>query len=107
MKLRATFKPLLGLILVRKSRNHNKFESLFLPLPFPVHLNNPITLTLLHMVEIMHVNSINVLNAAILPILNGTVPFTSVEHVDKQHLDTHHEHVMDRSMMMEFVAITT
>jgi hypothetical protein len=59
------------------------------------------------MVEIMHVDSINVLNAAILPILNKTVPFTSVEHVDKQHLDTHHEHVMDGSMMMGFVAITT
>jgi hypothetical protein len=59
------------------------------------------------MVEIMHVDNINVLNAAILLILNGTVPFTSVEHVDKQHLDTHHKHVIDGSMMMEFVAITT
>jgi hypothetical protein len=55
----------------------------------------------------MHVDNINVLNVAILPILNGTVPFTSVKHVDKQHLDTHHEHVMDGSMMMEFMAITT
>jgi hypothetical protein len=55
----------------------------------------------------MHVDSINALNAAILPILNGTVPFTSVEHVDKQHLDTHHEHVMDMYMMMEFEGITT
>jgi hypothetical protein len=107
MKSRATFKPLPDLILIRKSRNHNEFESLFLPLPFPVHLDNPITLTSLPMVETMHVDSINVLNVVILPILNGTVPFTSVEHVDKQHLDMHHEHVMDGSMMMEFVAIMT
>jgi hypothetical protein len=105
--LRATFKPLLDLIFVRKSRNHNEFESLFLSLPFPVHLDDLITLISLPMVKIMHVDNINVLNVAILPILNGTVPFTSVKYVDKQHLDTHHEHVMDRSMMMEFVAITT
>jgi hypothetical protein len=59
------------------------------------------------MVEIMHVNSINVLNAAILPILNGTVPFTNVEHVDKQHQDTCHELVMDVSMMMESADIMT
>jgi hypothetical protein len=59
------------------------------------------------MVEIMHVDNINVLSWTILPISNGTVPFTSVEHVDKHHLDTHHEHVMDGSTMMEFVAITT
>jgi hypothetical protein len=38
------------------------------------------------MAEIMHVDNINALNAAILPILNGTVPFTNVEHVEKQHL---------------------
>jgi hypothetical protein len=54
----------------------------------------------------MLVNNTNVLNAVILPILNGTVPFTNVEHVDKQHLDTYHEHVMDASTMMEFVATT-
>jgi hypothetical protein len=107
MKSRATFKPLLDLIFVKKSRNHNEFESLFLPLPFPVHLDDPITPISLPMVKIMHVDNINVLNAAILPILNGTVPVTSVEPVDKQHLDTHHKHVMDKSMMMEFVAITT
>jgi hypothetical protein len=107
MKSRATFKPLLDLIFVRKSRNHNEFESLFLPLPFPVHLDDLITPISLPMVKIMHVDNINVLNVAILPILNGTVPFTSVEHVDKQHLDMHHEHVTDGSMMMEFVAITT
>jgi hypothetical protein len=59
------------------------------------------------MVKIMHVNSINVLNAAILPILNGTVPFTNVEHVEKQHQDMHHKLVMDVSMMMESADITT
>jgi hypothetical protein len=107
MKSKATFKPSLNLIFVRKSRNHNEFESLFFPLPFPVHLDDPITPILLPMVEIMHVDNINVLNVAILPILNGTVPFTSVKHVDKQHLDMHHEHAMDGSMMMEFMAITT
>jgi hypothetical protein len=53
------------------------------------------------MAEIMHVDNINALNAAILPILNGTVPFTNVEHVKKQHQDTHHELAMDVSMMME------
>jgi hypothetical protein len=59
------------------------------------------------MVEIMHINNINVLNAAILPISNGTVPFTNVEHVNKQHQDTRHELVMDISMMMESMDITT
>jgi hypothetical protein len=57
------------------------------------------------MVETTLINNTNVLNVAILPILNETVPFTSVEPVDKQHLDTHHEHAMDASMMMEFMAI--
>jgi hypothetical protein len=55
----------------------------------------------------MHVNNINALNAATLPILNETAPFTNVEHVDKQHPDTRHELVRDDSMMMGFVAITT
>jgi hypothetical protein len=59
------------------------------------------------MAEIMHVDNINVLSAAILPILNGTVLFTNVEHVDKHHLDTHHEHVTDGSTMMELMVITT
>jgi hypothetical protein len=58
------------------------------------------------MVKTTLVDNTNVLNVAILPILNGTVPFTNVEPVDKQHLDTHREHVMDASTMMEFVAIT-
>jgi hypothetical protein len=59
------------------------------------------------MVKIMHVDNISVLNAAILSILNGTVPFTNVEHVEKQHQDTRHELVMDISMMMESADITT
>jgi hypothetical protein len=59
------------------------------------------------MVETTLINNTNVLNVAILPILNGTVPFTNVEHVDKQHPDMRHEHVMDTSMMMESVDITT
>jgi hypothetical protein len=59
------------------------------------------------MVEIMHADNISVLNVAILPILNGTVPFTNVKHVEKQHQDTRHELVMDVSMMMESADITT
>jgi hypothetical protein len=55
--------------------------------------------------EIMPVNNINVSNVAILPILNGIVPSTHVKPASKQHQDTHHEHVMDASMMMGFVAI--
>jgi hypothetical protein len=107
MKLRAMFKSSLNLIFVRKSRDDNEFESLFLPLSFPVHLDDLITPTSLPMVKIMYVDNINALNAVILPILNGTVPFTNVEHVDRQHLDTRHKHVMDGSMMMGFMAIMT
>jgi hypothetical protein len=49
--------------------------------------------------------SINVSNVAIPHISNGVAPFTPAELVMKQHQDTHHEHVMDISMMMGFVAI--
>jgi hypothetical protein len=101
------YKPLLSQIFDRELKNHNGFESLSLPLHFLTHLNDPITLTWLTMVEIMLVNSINVSNVAILPILNGTVPFTNVEHADKQHQDMRHEPVMDVSMMMESTDITT
>jgi hypothetical protein len=59
------------------------------------------------MVEIMHVDNINALNAAILPISNRTVPFTNVEHVEKHHQDTRHKPLMDVSMMIEFADITT
>jgi hypothetical protein len=101
------FKPLLDLTFVRKSRNHNEFELLFLLLPFLVHLDDPTTPTLLPMDKITHDDNINVLNVATLPILNGTVHCINVEHVDKQHLDTCHEHVKDDSMMMGSVAIMT
>jgi hypothetical protein len=107
MKSKATFKPLLDQIFVRKSRNHNDFESLFLLLLFLVHLDDPTTPTLLPMAKITHDDNINVLNAVTPPILNGTAHCTNVEHVDKQHLDTCHEHVQDDSMTMGFVAIMT
>jgi hypothetical protein len=58
------------------------------------------------MVRIMLANNINVLNAVILPILNGIVPSTCVEPANKQHRDMHHKHVMDASIMMGFEAIT-
>jgi hypothetical protein len=101
------YKPLLDLIFDRGLRNHNESASSFPPPHFPVHLDDPITLTWLPMAEIMRVDNINALNAAILPILNGTVPFTNVEHVEKWHQDMHHKLVMDVSMMMESADITT
>jgi hypothetical protein len=55
--------------------------------------------------EIILDANINVLNAAIPRISNGVVPFTPVGLVKKRHLDMHHEHVMDASVMMGFVAI--
>jgi hypothetical protein len=97
------YKLLLDPIFDRGLRNHNEFESLFPLLHFLVHPGDPITPTWLPMVKIMHVDNISVLNAAILPILNGTVPFTNVEHVEKQHQDMCHELVMDVSMMMEIL----
>jgi hypothetical protein len=101
------YKPLLDPIFDRGLRNHNESESSFPPFRFLVHLDDPITPTWLPMAKIMHVDNINALNAAILPILNGTVSFTNVEHVEKQHQDTCHELVMDISMMMESADITT
>jgi hypothetical protein len=49
--------------------------------------------------------SINVSNVVTLHISNGVAPFTPAGLVMKQHQDTHHKHVMDVSMMMDFVAI--
>jgi hypothetical protein len=49
--------------------------------------------------------NINVSNAAIPHISNAVVPFTPVGLVTKWHLDMHHEHVMDASMIMGFMAI--
>jgi hypothetical protein len=51
--------------------------------------------------------SINVSNVVIPHTSNGVAPFTPAELVMKQHQDTHREHVMDASMMMEFVVILT
>jgi hypothetical protein len=59
------------------------------------------------MTEIMHDDNTNALNAAILHISNGIVPFTNVEHAEKRHQGMHYELVMDASMMMESAAITT
>jgi hypothetical protein len=59
------------------------------------------------MVEIMHNDNTNALNAAILHISNGIAPFTNDEHAEKWHQDMHHELVMDASMMMESTAIMT
>jgi hypothetical protein len=51
--------------------------------------------------------NINVSNVVIPHTSNGVVPFTPAELVMKQHQDTHREHVMDASMMMEFVVTLT
>jgi hypothetical protein len=58
------------------------------------------------MVKTMLIDNTNVLNVAILPILNGIVLSTPAGLANKQHLDMHHEHAMDTSMMTEFVATT-
>jgi hypothetical protein len=50
--------------------------------------------------ETMLDNNINVSNAAILPILNGTVLFTHAKPAIKQHLDTHQKPVEDVFLMM-------
>jgi hypothetical protein len=53
----------------------------------------------------MLADNINASNAAILPISNGIVLSIPVGLANNQHLDMHHEHAMDASMMMEFAAI--
>jgi hypothetical protein len=105
MRLRATFRQLLGLISDKGSRNHNGIDLLFLLLPFLARLDNLTILIEQLMDEIMLNANINVSNAAIPHISNGVVPFIPVRLVTKWHLDMHHEHVMDVSMMMGFVAI--
>jgi hypothetical protein len=55
--------------------------------------------------EIILDANINVSNAVIPRISNGVVLFTPVGLVTKWHLDMHHEHIMDASMMMRFMAI--
>jgi hypothetical protein len=98
---------LLDLIFDKESRNHNEFESSFPPLHYLAHLGDLITPTWPLMAEIMHDDNTNALNAAILHISNGIVPFTNVEHAEKRHQGMHHELVMDASMMMESAAIMT
>jgi hypothetical protein len=98
-------RQLLGLIFDSESKNHNKFELLFLLLPFLVHLDNQTILIAQLMDKTMLDTNINVLNAETPHISNGVVLFTPVKLVIKQHLDAHHEHAMDASMMMDFVAI--
>jgi hypothetical protein len=105
MNSRVTSRLLLDLIFDKESRNHNEFELLFPPPHSLAHLGGLITPTWPLMVEIMHDDNTNVLNAVILHISNGIAPFTSVEHVEKRHQDTHHELVMDASMMMVSAAI--
>jgi hypothetical protein len=78
---------------------------LFLLLPFLVPLDNQTILIAQPMDETMLDANINVLNVVTPHILNRTVLFTPVELATKQHLDMHHEHAMDASMMMEFMAI--
>jgi hypothetical protein len=106
MRSRATSKQLLSPIFDNESKNHNESESLFLLLPFLVPLDNQTILIVQPMDETMLDVNINVLNAATPHISNETVLFTPVELAIKRHLDTHHEHAMDASMMMEFRAIT-
>jgi hypothetical protein len=47
------------------------------------------------MVETTLIDNTNVLNVAILPILNGIVPITSVKPTEKQHPDMHQKPVKD------------
>jgi hypothetical protein len=101
------FRQSLGLISNKGSRNHNESELLSLPPLFLAHLDNLIILIKQPTDEIMLDANINVSNVAIPHTSNGVVPFTPAELVMKQHLDTHHEHVMDASMMMEFMVILT
>jgi hypothetical protein len=57
------------------------------------------------MVKTILINNTNVSNAAILPILNGTVIFTNVEPAIKQHPDMHQRPVEDIFSMTESVDI--
>jgi hypothetical protein len=71
----------LDLTFGNESRNHNNFELWSLLPPFPDHL---VTLTIpigLLMVVTMLDANINVFNAVIPPILNGTALFILVEPV--------------------------
>jgi hypothetical protein len=99
-------RQLLGPIFDNESKNHNKLELLFPLLPFLAHLNKLIILIVQLMDKITLNANINALNVVIPHISNGAVLFTPVKPATKQHLDTHHEHVMEASMMMDLVAIS-
>jgi hypothetical protein len=71
------------------------------------HLDNPTIPIVLPIVETTLGRNINVSSAVVLPISNGTVPFTPVKPAIKWHQDMHLGHVEDKAMTMEFVVITT
>jgi hypothetical protein len=101
------FRQLLGLISDKGSRNHSESELLSLPPPFLIFLDNLIILIKQPMDEIMLDANINVSNVVIPLTSNGVAPFIPAELAMKRHQDTHREHVMDASTMMEFVVILT
>jgi hypothetical protein len=67
----------------KKSKNHNEFESWFLPHPSLVLLDNQIILTKQLMDETMLDVNISVLNAGIPHTSNGIAPFTPVKPANK------------------------
>jgi hypothetical protein len=103
MRLKVMSKLSLDLTFDNELKNHNEFELWFLSLPFPVPLNNRIILIAQPMDKTMLDDNINVLNAVTPHISDGTVLSIPVKLATKQHLDTHHEHAIDASMIMEFV----
>jgi hypothetical protein len=97
----------LELTYVNESENPNALESLSLQLLSLAPLGDPTIPIALLIVEITPDRNINVSNAVILPILNGIVPSTPVEHATKLPLDTHPGHVVDEYTMTEFTDTTT
>jgi hypothetical protein len=96
----------LELIYANESENPNALELLSLQLPSLAHLDDPTIPIALPIVETTLDRNINVSSVVILPISNGTVPFTPVEHAIKLPLDTHLGHVVDEYTMTEFVDTT-
>jgi hypothetical protein len=97
----------LELTYANESENPNALESLSLQLLSLAHLDDPTIPIALPIVEITLDRNINVSSAVILPISNGIVPFTPVEHVTKLPLDTHLGHVVDEYTTTEFADTTT
>jgi hypothetical protein len=83
MRLRVISKQSLDPTFNNESKSHNEFESWFLPLPFPVCLDNQKILIEQLMDETMLDTNTSVLNAKTPLTSNGIVPFTSVEPVIK------------------------